>query len=76
MNPTGRVFHVHCYKRADGAAAAGAPTDEYSWFPGYAWSYALCGGCGAHLGWFFSAIAEEDTEGGFWGLIEEQLIEP
>lgn len=33
----------------------GAPTLEFSWFPGYTWQLALCGQCNAHLGWKFVA---------------------
>lgn len=69
VNPSGVDFHVGCFGRAPGAAAEGEATTYWTWFPGYAWSMALCRACGAHLGWRFSG---PDT---FWGLILPRLVE-
>jgi len=68
FNPAGVIFEIRCYSAAPGCEVLGQPTTEFSWFPGYAWSYALCGACGDHLGWQF--------EGGgpaFLGLIRSKL---
>jgi hypothetical protein len=32
------------------------PTAEDSWFPGYAWSVAICSSCGNHFGWLFTKV--------------------
>lgn len=69
FNAYGSVFRFGCFRAAPGCLAAGEPTAEDSWFTGYRWSYALCGGCGEHLGWRF------EGEGGFFGLVLEKLVE-
>ena len=68
-NPAGYVFRVGCFRRAPGCAQAGEFTQEYSWFSGYAWRYALCAGCRVHLGWVFGG-----PEPGFFGLILDRLV--
>jgi hypothetical protein len=35
-------------------ALEGAASAEYSWFPGYAWTIALCAACAVHLGWRYA----------------------
>ena len=30
-------------------ALQGEPTEEHSWFPGFAWTIVCCGRCGCHL---------------------------
>jgi len=67
-NPAGYSFHVVCYSDAPGAADAGEPTTEDSWFPGYAWTYAVCRQCHGHLGWWYHG---KDR---FAGLIATRLI--
>jgi hypothetical protein len=69
-NPGGYVYRIGCFRRAPGCVRAGEPTREFSWFPGYAWRYALCSGCRAHLGWAF--LGGEDE---FYGLILDRLTE-
>lgn len=66
-NPAGWSFQVGCYAKAPGASAAGQPTAEHSWFAGYLWRYAVCAGCGTHLGWWYLG---SDT---FAGLIVTRL---
>ncbi len=71
-NPSGAVFEIGCFGAAPGCAYGGPTTDEFSWFRGYRWKIAVCGGCLSHLGWRF-------TSGGghmFHGLILNRLIEP
>jgi hypothetical protein len=70
FNPAGIVFELGCYKTAPGCSVVGTPTSEFSWFKGYFWTFALCRGCGSHLGWFFDS---GDTA--FWGLILNKLKE-
>ncbi len=71
-NPSGVVFEIGCFGAATGCAHAGPTTNEFSWFRGYRWKIAVCGGCLNHLGWRFS------SGGGhvFHGLILNRLIEP
>jgi hypothetical protein len=67
-NPAGFSFHVLCYSDAPGAADAGEPTTLACWFPGYAWTYAICKQCHGHLGWWYSGRDR------FAGLIATRLI--
>lgn len=67
-NPAGYSFHVLCYSAAPGAAEAGAPTTEASWFEGHAWSFAICVQCHNHLGWWYVGPTS------FAGLIATRLI--
>ena len=69
-NPSGMIFSIGCFRAAPGALRGRDETAEFSWFPGYRWSYAVCSICGVHLGWFFL-----DGERGFYGLILDRLIE-
>ena len=70
FNPAGQLFEIRCYDSAPGCLVRGEPTLEFTWFPGHAWRYALCGGCGTHLGWRF-----EGADDMFFGLIRPRLLE-
>ena len=67
FNPAGRVFRVVCFKEAPGAASQGFPSDEFTWFPGYRWTIAVCRGCSIHVGWRY------DGDDVFFGLIKPRL---
>lgn len=67
-NPIGIVFHIACYSDAPGALDLGTPTLVATWFPGYAWSMAICANCHSHLGWWFHGSEI------FAGLITSTLI--
>lgn len=69
FNPAGLMFEIGCFSAAPGCVVAGEPSDQFSWFPGYAWRYAHCAGCGAHLGWCF----ESGSGGRFFGLVLNRL---
>ena len=69
MNPGGFEFTFDCFREAPGCRQVGVPTYEHTWFAGYSWQIAVCGGCGEHLGWFFR------NQDGFYGLIEDRLAE-
>lgn len=71
LNPAGYYFHIGCFREAPGCTAREEPTADFSWFPGFAWNYALCGGCGRHLGWCFHGEGEV-----FWGLVLGRLRAP
>ncbi len=68
FNPAGILFEVECFTAAPGCRFEGEFTEAFTWFPGYAWRFALCAGCGTHLGWEF-----RDRTSGFAGLIVTEL---
>ena len=70
-NPEGVRFRIGCFAAAPGCVMIGRPTSHWTWFAGYRWRVALCGRCGAHLGWQFRDGAGD----GFFGLIVERLVE-
>ncbi|NQU63309.1 MAG: hypothetical protein HQ517_03350 [SAR324 cluster bacterium] len=70
LNPAGHVFHIGCFKRADGCLVLGKPSLEWTWFQGWQWRVALCGRCLKHLGWYYQT--EQDSS--FFGLILDALI--
>lgn len=68
FNPAGILFEVTCFAAAPGCRFEGKFTEAFTWFPGYAWRFALCAECHAHLGWEFRHQAS-----GFVGLIMTEL---
>lgn len=70
FNPAGQVFRIGCFREAPGARPVGPPSSEFSWFRGYRWQVAVCGGCRAHLGWLFTGAGAPPA---FFGLILERL---
>lgn len=68
VNPGGFVFVIGCYAAAPGCGHVGATSSAFSWFPGFTWQVAVCGGCRAHLGWVFRCAGEQ-----FHGLIVSAL---
>ena len=69
INPVGMAFEVACFSRALGCAVAGEATFNFTWFPGYAWQYALCESCGEHLGWHYVSVGNTS----FFGLMINKL---
>lgn len=67
-NPVAYSYHVLCYSEAPGCLRVGEPTSEASWFPGCAWSFALCGGCQQHVGCHYVGARS------FFGLIATRLL--
>jgi hypothetical protein len=77
MNPSGVVFDIVCYRAVDGARTEGVPEKETSWFPGTAWVYAHCRGCGSQVGWGYVWIdAVHDDGQRFFGLIVDCIACP
>lgn len=70
FNPSGILFEVGCFAVAPGCRFEGEFTQEFTWFPGYAWRFAMCRQCLAHLGWEYRGAAS-----GFVGLIMTELRE-
>jgi hypothetical protein len=69
VNPDGVIFHIGCFQQAPGCVTHGAPTTEFTWFPSFAWNYALCNGCSTLLGWKYHGTAAP----GFFGLLLNRL---
>jgi hypothetical protein len=69
-NPADFVFEIGCFALANGCINHGVATLENTWFPGFAWRYAICANCHTHLGWFY-----QSNHDNFYGLILNQLIE-
>jgi hypothetical protein len=70
VNPHGFVWTFGCFAQAPGCAAVGAPSTEFTWFPGHAWQIAQCLRCGTHLGWLWSSPGRR-----FHGLIVGRIAE-
>lgn len=70
FNPHGYVFEIGCFASAKNLAKTGPKTDEFTWFPGYAWQAVGCTGCATLLGWRYTG-----QDDGFYGLILKALIE-
>ncbi len=68
-NPHQITYRIGCFRNAPGCGHVGAATDEFTWFAGYRWRVAVCGGCGGHVGWGFQKAGGS----GFHGLILDQL---
>ena len=73
VNPAGFVFDVQCFRVAPGCDVVGPPTAEFSWFPGFTWQLAYCGGCASHLGWRFESRRLESRKGEFFGLVADRI---
>lgn len=69
VNPDSVIFHIGCFQRAPGCASHGVPTLEFTWFPGFAWNYALCNSCSTLLGWKYHGTDAPS----FFGLILSRL---
>ena len=69
VNPDGVTFHIGCFRQAPGCVTHGVPTAEFTWFPSFAWNYALCAGCATLLGWRYHG-GDAAT---FFGLILNRL---
>jgi hypothetical protein len=68
VNPAGFSFRIGCFVAAPGCAHVGAPSEAFSWFPGWKWQIAVCGRCHTHVGWIFRLAGEQ-----FHGLIVSAL---
>jgi len=68
-NPAGLEFVIGCFGRAEGCRVVGPASEAFTWFPGFAWSLALCAHCRQHLGWHYRSGERE-----FFGLIVDRLV--
>lgn len=67
-NPAGLTFRVACFRDAPGCAGYGDESRVWTWFKGFAWRVALCGGCSEHVGWSYRNEASS-----FFGLITTRI---
>ena len=67
-NPAGIHFDIITFLQTLGCRQSGLPTLADTWFPGHAWSYCTCSGCGQHLGWYYAG------QHFFAGLIKERIV--
>ncbi|XP_062206826.1 uncharacterized protein LOC133908712 [Phragmites australis] len=58
---------------ATGLALRGDPSKVYSWFPGYAWTIALCAACESNMGWLFRADKKNMDPKSFWVIRTSQI---
>nr|XP_034836640.1 protein cereblon homolog [Maniola hyperantus] len=67
-NLGGFVHDIITFSRVTNTVPSGAPSAEYSWFPGYTWTITLCAACMAHVGWRFDAQRRNLRPQQFYGL--------
>nr|XP_012146991.1 PREDICTED: protein cereblon isoform X2 [Megachile rotundata] len=73
-NPDGIIYETVTLYHAQGLRLSpNQPSVEYTWFPGYAWTAAMCENCGAHIGWKFTAVQNNLKPRSFWGLLRKRL---
>jgi hypothetical protein len=67
-NPQGLRFEIITFERTLACHESGTPTKADTWFPGYAWSFCHCDGCGQQLGWYYTGLLR------FAGLDKARII--
>ncbi|CAH2056000.1 unnamed protein product, partial [Iphiclides podalirius] len=72
-NLGGYMHDVVTVSRASNTRLSGRPSADYSWFPGYAWTIAVCRSCATHLGWRFDAIKRNLRPLRFFGLCRNYM---
>jgi hypothetical protein len=68
VNPQGMRFEIITFGRVRGCRESGEPTLADTWFPGYAWSFCHCDGCGQQLGWCYAGLLR------FTGLDKARVV--
>ncbi|GBP92305.1 Protein cereblon [Eumeta japonica] len=67
-NVGGHLHDVMTVSEATNLVLTGGRSEEFSWFPGYAWSIAVCAVCAAHIGWRFDACKRGLRPQRFWAI--------
>ncbi|XP_026740508.1 protein cereblon-like [Trichoplusia ni] len=67
-NLGGYMHDILTVRQTSNVQLSGAPSAEYSWFPGYTWTVLLCNTCMAHIGWRFQAEKRSLRPQRFFGL--------
>ncbi len=70
-NPAGISYEISCFYSAPGCIVRGEPAEEFTWFPGFTWSFAFCSSCFSQMGWYY-----QSGEKSFYGLIVKNLLFP
>ncbi|KAJ2945064.1 hypothetical protein O0L34_g9122 [Tuta absoluta] len=73
-NLGGYMHDIVTVSRAVNTELTGAPSSEYSWFPGYTWTIAVCSACMAHVGWRFDAMRRTLRPAQFYGLCRNYVV--
>ncbi|KAK9500734.1 hypothetical protein O3M35_001939 [Rhynocoris fuscipes] len=74
VNPEGYLHDTMTLINATNLVLISTPSTEFSWFPGYAWSIAVCANCHKHIGWQFIAQKPKLQPRKFYGLTRSSLI--
>ncbi|KAL8591776.1 hypothetical protein ACOMHN_032318 [Nucella lapillus] len=81
-NPQGKYFEIVASNQAE-VQKVSKPFAEDSWFPGFAWTVAVCPRCGHHLGWVFDPLPSSENvvqmkvtqhSNSFFGLVLGSLL--
>lgn len=64
IHETNTVYAV----RTDAVYPSGAPSTQFSWFPGYSWQVLLCRICDIHIGWRFDSTKPNLIPQNFYAL--------
>ncbi len=75
-NPHGLFFAVLAFATAHNLSLIGAPSLDFTWYPGYAWQIALCLACHQHLGWFFTPTDSLSQQASFYALRQDRVAAP
>ncbi|KAL9900219.1 E3 ubiquitin ligase component cereblon isoform 1-T2 [Glossina fuscipes fuscipes] len=69
-NSAGYVHETNTLYQVNNQAIlySGAPSAEFSWFPGYQWHSIVCKVCKHHLGWEFKAVEPNLVPKQFFGI--------
>ncbi|XP_077297265.1 protein cereblon-like isoform X2 [Arctopsyche grandis] len=67
-NVGGYVHNIVTVKSTMNIDLQGRPSLEFTWFPGYYWTIAVCSRCFSHIGWKFTAEKKSLRPQSFWGL--------
>ncbi len=74
-NAFGLLREVVAVRDAEGLVLDAISSTELTWFAGYAWRIACCGGCTSHLGWRYEAVEPEREPAAFYGLLTAAVVE-
>ncbi|KAL8109966.1 uncharacterized protein LOC141672116 [Apium graveolens] len=73
LNTRGYVHEIVTLLKVNGLSLVGHPSEEYSWFSGYAWTIACCTNCECQMGWCFTGTKKNLNLKSFWGIRSSQI---
>lgn len=73
VNPSGVRCNFITFGETENVGSSAEIYEEYSWFPGYGWRFAMCTICGIHLGWRFDPLDTAGEADSFHGLLIDAL---